>query len=340
MSLNFVIYDPKPSANKNVQVFDNTFVLNYPCDEECSDCSPYFVSLPPGSYLLEAWGAEGGYNGGKGGYSRGILRLQKRTDTYIYIGSKGCNLIHEYGVTGVAFNGGGAGSSAQGSAGLRSAGSGGGGTDIRINGNDLLNRIIVAGGGGGASSANENNDTRGPGGYGGGLEGQSQEITWENTVYRSKGGDQEGPLIQEENTKPGTFGLGGSMESVEISTVSGGGGGWFGGSTSYFGSLTGGGGGSGYVLHSSSFKPLNYQLNDSQYFLKYREMKSGNEQFKMCDGPYFPETNSETGHSGSGCARITVLTSLLCFFQTCNFKRPKITFHLTLVLLLCDNCLS
>ena len=106
--------------------------------------------LIPGIYKFEVWGAEGSVNGGKGGYSVGYYNVLNDTDVNIYVGGSGEN---------GGFNGGGI-------AGAANIGSGGGASDIRINGNELTDRIIVAGGGGGGCS-NGNF-----GGAGGGLNGE------------------------------------------------------------------------------------------------------------------------------------------------------------------------
>src|SRR5690606_23758531 len=51
------------------------------------------VTLPAGSYEIEAGGADGGDAkggiGGKGGYSKGIISVTSPTTYYIYIGGKG-----------------------------------------------------------------------------------------------------------------------------------------------------------------------------------------------------------------------------------------------------------
>ena len=324
MPLKFELKNKSYDLGQSVVEKDNTYILNYPCGNNCSHCSPYTTRLPRGSYILEVWGGQGGLGGGKGGYSKGILRLSDATTVYIYIGSKGCELSNKNGITPLAFGGGGSGSSAHSDTAGRSAGSGGGASDIRIHEDDLNNRIIVAGGGGGNSYANE--DIRAEGGFGGGENGQDIALRFEDNFYQSKGGTQEcAPAVGEE-TFQGDFGNGGSSQSNHY-TMSGGGGGWFGGSSGPQGSLTGGGGGSGYVLHESSFKSFNYQLNNSKYFLQYWELKSGNETFKGCDGTYFPSSKTEFGHSGSGCARITILTDLLCFYHTCQIKQRCFHFY-------------
>ncbi len=62
-----------------------------------------------GTYLLEVWGAQGGGNGGKGGYSKGNITLSQGDLLYIYVGGQG-----EAGASGNTgryggFNGGGRG---------------------------------------------------------------------------------------------------------------------------------------------------------------------------------------------------------------------------------------
>jgi hypothetical protein len=92
---------------------------------------------------LEVWGAQGGsgsyntYTGGLGGYSVATLdNLAGVSSLNVYVGGASTTS------TAAGWNGGGAG--------VNSGGGGGGATDIRVNGNTLYDRIIVAGGGGGA----------------------------------------------------------------------------------------------------------------------------------------------------------------------------------------------
>ncbi len=82
----------------------------------------------------------------------GLLELEKNTNTFIYVGGEGK-------VGGGGFNGGGDG-------GVRAVfgrkgGGGGGGSDIRVVGDGLDYRLMVAGGGGGGGDSKV-------GGYGGG----------------------------------------------------------------------------------------------------------------------------------------------------------------------------
>ena len=75
-----------------------------------------------------------------------------------------------------------------------------------------------------------------------------------------------------------------------------GGGGWYGGGSGFHC----GGGGSGYVLTSSSSKPSGYALG-SQYYLSNAATYAGNTSFASTSG------GTETGHSGNGYARITLV---------------------------------
>ena len=299
-----------------VTTLTNTYLLNYPCGDEPNICTHYEVTLPPGSYLFEVWGAQGGLNGGKGGYSLGILRLRVQTKAFIFIGAKGESFDYQPGTTRESFNGGGSGNSCHSTNEPRSASSGGGATDIRLLQPTLYHRILVAGGGGGLLY-DVISDSITPA-FGGGLVGGSSSI--------SKGGTQEEAPEVNTNTFPGHFGSGGSyMQGIfDCGTIAGGGGGWYGGSTGEHGKFGSGAGGSGYALHSGSFKPENYKLNSPRYFMHSWKLIGGNESFPQCNGQFFPSTSYETGHSGNGCARITILPNFgalnTCQIQTFRFN--------------------
>ena len=92
-----------------------------------------FTAPYKGTYKIEAYGAKGSdygeYSGGKGGYAQGQIFLNKGDILYVYVGGQN------------GYNGGGQGEISN----------GGGSTDIRIDGNEIENRIMVAAGGGGAN---------------------------------------------------------------------------------------------------------------------------------------------------------------------------------------------
>ena len=286
-----------------------TILLNYPCDDP-QNCTFYIADIPRGKYLFEVWGAEGGKNGGKGGYSQGIIEFDDlSTQIFIYIGAKGPERVTT-GLTQFAYNGGGAGISSgqQG----RSAGSGGGGTDIRIGGNTLNHRVIVGGGGGGGSTLNPDNYY---GGNGGGIEGRI------GTKYKGEfapGGTQTGPGVGQEEyggnsagkTHSGLFGYGGY--GTYLVTCGGGGGGWYGGADGGPGDHTGGGGGSGFVLDSNSVSitPDEYAHKTSKYFFTKSFLSDGLQSI-----PSPGSTEYEIGHSGNGVVQITVLTLCTHFSQ-------------------------
>ena len=46
--------------NINIEPDNSTFTLPYPCDNDHTNCFPYFCVLPPGSFLLRVWGGSGG----------------------------------------------------------------------------------------------------------------------------------------------------------------------------------------------------------------------------------------------------------------------------------------
>ena len=258
------------------------------------------IVLPKGIYKLECWGAEGGYRSsesysGKGGYSVGqIILTKKETIFYVYSGGSG-----NTGGTSGGFNGGG----------LRSTYNGGGGaSDIRIGQDSLYSRVIVAAGGGSDGASNKKGmygggETGGSatgigtGGYGGGQNGVSNS-SWQTTTRPTS-------TTGKSNAYAG-FGFGGNGIRRSSGYGGAGGGGWYGGSGAYPDSSDdddrGGGGGSGYVYTEAN--ATNYPsgcLLTSAHYLTDAQTIAGNQSFMSPDGI------SETGHSGNGYVRITVI---------------------------------
>lgn len=195
------------------------------------------ITLPAGTYKLEAYGASGGmyssgYKGASGGYTSGIVTLNKTTTLYIYIGKKGLSYPNNDSTADYSYNGGGQGYSG--------GGDGGGASDFRIAGgawNDsssLKSRILVAGGGGGS-------DLYSQGGAGGGLVGQSN--LYPQTGGIVTGGSQTSGGVSGVPAGNGAFGIGGGDGTVD---AGGGGGGYYGGASGYGGHCAGAGG-SSYV---------------------------------------------------------------------------------------------
>ena len=112
-----------------------TQTLSFTGDQQIFIVPDYITLL-----TLEVWGAQGGGNGtangrgGYGGYAKGDINVTPGETLYVYVGGQN------------GYNGGGT---------ERGTYVGGGGTDIRLGGNAIADRIIVAGGGGGGDAANE-----------------------------------------------------------------------------------------------------------------------------------------------------------------------------------------
>jgi len=273
------------AGNVSESIWTKDTVINFPYKGQAQS-----LTLASGKYKLEVWGAQGEGSGGRGGYSVGNMNLQEVTVVYSFVG----------GTNG--FNGGGTGGY-----------SGGGGTDFRIINNTYNDRVIVAGGGGGAplySGGSYNIQ----GCHGGGTTGGSASgSNGTNNLTTGFGGTQSAGGGRGTTTgnstwfgSAGGFGVGGKG-GVNSGAAAGGsgGGGWFGGGGGMYegqGSnyASGGGGGSGYVLTASSYKPTGYALG-ADYFLSSAQTIAGNQSFPK------PGGGTETGHSGNGYARITLV---------------------------------
>ena len=209
------------------------------------------ITLDPGTYELEVWGANGGDaaggTGGKGGYSKGTITVTTPTTYYIYVGGKGITKSNTTVSTTCdgGWNGGGCmyGTHLAGSNG----GTGGGGTDIRTTQNTTYaDRIIVGGGGGGATGYTT---WTGNGGGGGGLTGGTGTSS-RGPTYCGQGGTQTagGAFASASLTNyctSGAFGVGGNYTATGTLGGNAGGGGWYGGGASSWGG--GAGAGSGYI---------------------------------------------------------------------------------------------
>lgn len=227
------------------------------------------ITLPAGTYQLEAFGAAGGGNtasgtsrgsrGGKGGYTSGTVTLKETTTLYIYVGEKGTT---NTGTAAGGWNGGGNAVWAS----TTKIGAGGGATDFRITAgnwndlNSLKSRILVAGGGGGSDDigeasgayhskqpgtystplANDNDET---GGAGGGINGGGAVTSGYEANYGY--GTQTGGGTAAAGGVNGGFGYGGANTN-SAADYGGGGGGYYGGASGG-GAYQGGAGGASYV---------------------------------------------------------------------------------------------
>ena len=112
-----------------------------------------YEDLPAGTYLFEAWGAQGGNDGkkgGHGGYASGTYTITGDTTVYIVIGGAGASSC---GGTGGGYNGGGNSGT------YGSSGAGGGATHFAtatgtlnsLKGNKGAVLLVAGGGGGGGN---------------------------------------------------------------------------------------------------------------------------------------------------------------------------------------------
>ena len=309
-----------------------SITFHYPCNDT-NDCEPFRVTIKPGFYRFELWGAQGGDgryvneytirkdSGGKGAYASGSIHIKEERDFYFYIGGRGGDNWQvtkaSHGIGG--YNGGQDGGADLNDPGIEhgqpahgnipdSSAGGGGATDIRlIQGNSteaLVSRIIIAAGGGGGGSTNGSNvyAVNYHGGHGGGL--SSSVIP-----YIISGANQTGCVFGQGSfpfsfdTLSSTLKYGGA--------IGGGGGGYYGGCVwdeKYYAALNttsilvGGPGGSSYISGHPGCNSVNISANgelehtDSPNHISDLIFKNT----KMIDG-------SIEKHSDSGLIKITLL---------------------------------
>ena len=199
------------------------------------------------SLIVEAVGAAGGdgYNtdndpdtvrglGGDGGRVIATVAVTPGEMLYIQVGGRGQDAAE--GTPGLGgYNGGGDGADSQFNPSYYGAG-GGGASDVRIGGQGLADRVVVAGGGGGGSGWCT--DGNGTGGDGGDLTGDSGGMC--TSIVPGTGGTQNAG-----GSSNGALGVGGATGLVGSRAGSGGGGGYYGGGAS---DGSGAGGGSSYAV--------------------------------------------------------------------------------------------
>jgi hypothetical protein len=228
-------------------------------------------------------GAQGGSTsnslGGAGGKVQGKIAVIPGQDFYINVGGAGSLNLEGYNGGGVAQSVNAGGSQAL------SSGFGGGASDIRIGGIDLIHRKVVAGGGGGGAGGGINS---GGGGGGGliGVTGLTNGVV--NLNYSGTGGSQTAGGQCVNGNSLGLLGIGGGYYGVG---GGGGGGGYYGGGggcglNSNYG---GGGGGSSYtgpnvtnVVHTQGYQvgngsvTLNYTQSTCPSFTSFPIYLTGN----------------------------------------------------------------
>ena len=279
------------------------------------------ITLPPGIYQFECWGAQGitgslTHQGGKGAYVKGVLKNKVTRNFYLFVG--------EYGKLGYAqhvFNGGGPGQF-----------TGGGATDIRLkNGawddfESLKSRIIVAAGGGGP-------DTSENGGSGGTINGISSKHG--EGGFQTKGGT---------GISEGKFGKGGGLSTTSTAGNGGGGGGYYGGGSSNVTNNYAGGGGSSFISGHPGCDAISKESTENPITHTGQPIHYSGLSFtrtKMIDGdslmPSPTESTEEVGHKNNGFIIITPLTKL----NECTCYR-RITdsppFFISQIIILCTRC--
>ena len=286
------------------------YVLNKPF--EYTNAAQPFDVIVTGYYKFEVWGAEGGYRSsqsysGKGGYSAGTIKLNAGDKLSVYTGGQGgattCS-TKTSSICAGGFNGGGYRYNYPG---------GGGASDIRINEDSLLARVIVAGGGGSDGATTK------IGMYGGGTSGGAATQSYGSYGY---GGTQTGftttvtalttqPTTNSSSNYPGGFGFGGFGVHQSSGYAGAGGGGWYGGCGSVPDGSgdddRGGGGGSGFVYTGQNVtvpSGSTYKIT-SQYAMTSTTLAAGNTSFTS------PTGASETGHTGNGYAKVTFVGQTL-----------------------------
>ncbi len=248
------------------------------------------ITLQPGKYRFETWGAQGGDGsrslqgsnncpGGLGGYAKGEIILTNSTTVYISVGGQGLvgstTAVDKPG----GWNGGG---NSEGYSNDRGGGSGGGATHIAtspgvlssLSSNQSAVLIVAAGGGGAGPDANDF------GGAGGGLTGQDGYIAnggGAGATQSQGGASYRGNRVSQSGS--GSFGQGDN--ALTNSGNGGGGGGWYGGGA---GQYNGAGGGSSYLGN-----------------LVLSQTISGNTSMPN------PSGGTMVGKTGNGYARITEL---------------------------------
>lgn len=210
-------------------------VFNYTGAEQVYVVPPNVTTI-----TIEAYGAQGGTaDGGEGGYAYGELDVTPGQSLYIYVGGQGSTTDQGSGLSYGGWNGGGNGGSGT------SGSSGGGASDVRVGGNALADRVIVAGGGGGMDYTGSSNT---PGGDGGGTVGMDAQ----GDPTLSTGGTQSaggvGGSANGYTANDGALGVGGATvyySSTSYQYGGGGGGGYYGGAGGH--PWCSGAGGSSYI---------------------------------------------------------------------------------------------
>ena len=281
----------------------------YPCPDNNITCHPLTITLDPGSWFIELWGA-GASNGG--GYTAGILPLYHKLTVYAYLGGQEMPTGDNAGYGG--YNGGGNSTKIGKFNNIYRQAGGSGATDIRLTIGSYESRIMVAGGAGGGISCSPYSREAG---HGGGLIGGAGSYYPDIPTPDSpgQGGTQsDGGTGQ---TKGG-FGDGASSSPSQNTDCAGaGGGGYYGGGSGYHNEYTGsGGGGSSYI---SGYDGC--EIHKSKLTFRYPKMIPGNELVPN------PNGKDMIHYIGQGFMRITRLG----YYCSC-FRNKMLTLRFVCVL--------
>ena len=298
------------------------FVFKTEYDFDYTGTEQVFTAPVSGTYKLETWGAQGAtdsesYYGGYGGYSKGIIKLEKNDNLYVFIGGRGKNINTKTGTgTVYGYPNGGAVSTLGNDAHSITFSSGGGSTHIAKE-NKFISEIsnlsasllIVSGGGGGSCKWwNYGNN----GGSAGGYKGTTTNINCPNagiannnpgagTQLNGGTGGVNLDGFSSDTWLNGILGVGGGSNinynhDEFINVSGGGGGGYYGGGASWGGS---GAGGSGYIGNS-------LLTNKAMYCHNCEE--SSEESTKTISTTCAEETpTANCAKKGNGYARITYI---------------------------------
>ena len=301
---NLIQYSFPLNLSKNAVIYKHRKVIfSYPCESK-DDCFPYEITLKPGIYKFECWGA--GDSLVYGSYTSGIITFLNEIKLYLYIGTTHgiFNVIHPDTTLSRTLKPNGA-------------------TDIRYEPIDeeyysfksLKARIMVAASGG------VSDDLNGEFGHGGALTGErglgniSRTGTIVDPPKIAPGATQTSSGICNSDTMciEGTFGL--ARQNIEMTDNGGtGGGGYYAGCS--INPSGNGGGGSSFISGHQGCNAISEESND------FNSIKHTNQSIHY-SGLVFYNTKmkpgKETMYTDPGKIEITVLTKYI----TCEIKKKN-----------------
>ncbi|MDY3801597.1 MAG: glycine-rich protein [Bacilli bacterium] len=261
----YISYNNKDICLSKEKYCDTEGIISWDFDYKGKE--EEFTIPETGTYKIETWGAQGGYEynefyGGYGGYSRGEIELTENQKLHINVGGMGKNvrMLEKTTVDG-GYNGGGIAKSNLNFVTESYYSSGGGATHIATSTGLLSqlesvknNILIVAAGGGGGGVFHSDPKQGGYGGSAGGFIGSDGTQNHDHIV--GTGGTQL-ESGSKNTERSGNFGRGGRSNLTQGG--SGGGGGFFGGGGTF--DAAGGGGGSSYIGNTSLTNKSMYCYN-------------------------------------------------------------------------------